>query len=196
MDWNDYQQQCALLEQLKLGYDAVHVQWQVKKQRAYEKRYSFSKAFALIFGIAFLVHWASDPDSVRLKGLVAPLFGFFFFLGYVNRLDDWLLRRRINKFHRRNPEPIFDFQEPVWLGDDEETWESPEFVYDDELSSARRVLGIDETASLEQVKKAYRARVKNCHPDKVSHLGAEVRAVAEEHTKALNQAYSTILAAT
>jgi DnaJ-domain-containing protein 1 len=123
------------------------------------------------------------------------LFEFLFFLRFANKLDNWFHRRQISRFHRRNPEPTFNFIEPVWSDEDDRAEEPPDFACDDALFSARRILGVDETTSLEGVKKAYRAKVKNCHPDKVSHLGADVRAVAEGHTKALNEAYSTILAA-
>jgi len=51
------------------------------------------------------------------------------------------------------------------------------------------VLGLDPGADMEAIKKAYRTLSMQYHPDKVSHLGEEFRAVAEEKMKELNQAY-------
>ena len=51
------------------------------------------------------------------------------------------------------------------------------------------VLGLEPGADMEAIKKAYRTLSMQYHPDKVSHLGEEFRAVAEEKMKELNQAY-------
>lgn len=50
-------------------------------------------------------------------------------------------------------------------------------------------LGLTKGADMEEIKKAYRKLSMQYHPDKVSHLGSEFRAVAEEKMKELNQAY-------
>lgn len=51
------------------------------------------------------------------------------------------------------------------------------------------VLGLSPGADMESIKKAYRTLSMQYHPDKVSHLGDEFRAVAEEKMKEINQAY-------
>lgn len=51
------------------------------------------------------------------------------------------------------------------------------------------VLGLEPGADMEMVKKAYRKLSMQYHPDKVSHLGDEFKAVAEEKMKEINQAY-------
>ena len=50
-------------------------------------------------------------------------------------------------------------------------------------------LGLEPGADMEAIKKAYRTLSMQYHPDKVSHLGEEFRAVAEEKMKEINQAY-------
>lgn len=55
-----------------------------------------------------------------------------------------------------------------------------------------RILEVSADASDEEVKKAYRAAAKKHHPDKVSHLGEDVRKAAEEKFAQVNEAYERI----
>lgn len=58
--------------------------------------------------------------------------------------------------------------------------------------SAYLVLEIDESASDEEVKKAYRRMAMKYHPDKVASLGDDVRKAAEEKFRTIQEAYETI----
>jgi DnaJ like chaperone protein len=51
------------------------------------------------------------------------------------------------------------------------------------------VLGLEQDATDEEVKKAYRKLSMKYHPDKVRHLGDEFQKVAEEKMKEINAAY-------
>ncbi len=51
------------------------------------------------------------------------------------------------------------------------------------------VLGVEEGADFAEIKKAYRQLSMQYHPDKVAHLGAEFKRVAEEKMKEINAAY-------
>ena len=42
------------------------------------------------------------------------------------------------------------------------------------------------------MKRAYRKMANKYHPDKVAHLGDDLRKIAEEKFKAVNNAYQTI----
>ena len=53
-------------------------------------------------------------------------------------------------------------------------------------------LGLDSSVGHEEVKKAYRQLASQYHPDKVSHLGPELIAFAQEKFKGINEAYATI----
>jgi DnaJ like chaperone protein len=64
------------------------------------------------------------------------------------------------------------------------------FIKDQE--SAYKILEISPDATDEEVKKAYRKMAAKYHPDKVSHLGADVQKAAKEKFQKLNQAYSQI----
>lgn len=55
------------------------------------------------------------------------------------------------------------------------------------------VLEVPRGSSEEVIKEAYRKQLLLYHPDKVSHLGAELQALANEKTKAINQAYEELM---
>ena len=57
------------------------------------------------------------------------------------------------------------------------------------------VLAVSRSASLEEVKTAYRSLIRQYHPDKVATLGQELRELAERKSKVINQAYSDALLA-
>ncbi|HPE40973.1 MAG TPA: DnaJ domain-containing protein [Bacteroidales bacterium] len=60
------------------------------------------------------------------------------------------------------------------------------------LDNDYKILEITSSASDEDVKKAYRKQAMKHHPDKVNHLGDEVRKSAEEKFRLLNQSYERI----
>jgi DnaJ like chaperone protein len=62
----------------------------------------------------------------------------------------------------------------------------------DRPRSPYEILGVDPTASLEDIKKAYRSLAGKYHPDKVAHLGDEFRRMAEQRFKEIQQAYQEI----
>ena len=67
------------------------------------------------------------------------------------------------------------------------------FVRENSVSqNAYTILGIDASATDEEVKKAYREMAKKNHPDLVSNLGEEVRKAAEKKFQEINEAYETI----
>lgn len=54
------------------------------------------------------------------------------------------------------------------------------------------VLGIDKSATDEEVKKAYRRMAMKYHPDRVETMGEEIKRNAEKQFKEINEAYETI----
>jgi curved DNA-binding protein CbpA len=55
------------------------------------------------------------------------------------------------------------------------------------------VLGVAPSASKEDIARNYRRKIKECHPDRVAGLAPEFVRLAEEQTKALNEAYENAM---
>src|SRR5690606_27326290 len=55
-----------------------------------------------------------------------------------------------------------------------------------------KILEIEKSASNEEVKTAYRKMAKKNHPDKVAHLGEDVKKGAEERFQKIQTAYENI----
>lgn len=54
------------------------------------------------------------------------------------------------------------------------------------------LLGVPEHASLDEIKAAYRIKLAEYHPDKVNHLGEDLRRLAHEKTLKITEAYNVL----
>ncbi|MFZ4464991.1 MAG: TerB family tellurite resistance protein [Bacteroidales bacterium] len=70
--------------------------------------------------------------------------------------------------------------------------ESIRAMFFKDVNSAYKILELSESATDEEVKKAYREMAVKYHPDKVGHLGEEVRKAAEEKIQEVNAAYEQV----
>ncbi|MFK5959698.1 MAG: TerB family tellurite resistance protein [Lutibacter sp.] len=71
-------------------------------------------------------------------------------------------------------------------------FESIKAMFYDSSDSSYRILEIKKSATIDEVKKAYRKMVKKYHPDKLQHLGEEHVKGAEEKFKQVQKAYEQI----
>lgn len=55
------------------------------------------------------------------------------------------------------------------------------------------VLGVEQSATIEQIRAAYRIRIKESHPDRLAGMSAAIRTFAEDETKRLNAAFQEAL---
>ncbi len=78
------------------------------------------------------------------------------------------------------------------LGITSPDYESIRNMFMPDTDSAYRILESDRSATNEELKAAYRKMAMKHHPDKVSHLGEEIRRSAEEKFKAVNNAWEEI----
>ncbi len=67
---------------------------------------------------------------------------------------------------------------------------SPRYTYN--IANDYKALEISSSATDDEVKKAYRKQAMKHHPDKVNHLGDDIRKAAEEKFSLLNESYDRI----
>ncbi len=78
------------------------------------------------------------------------------------------------------------------MGVSETDRQSIKSMFVPDTDAAYRILGLDNTATDEEVKKAYHRMAVEYHPDKVSYLGEDFQQVAKEKFQKINEAYETI----
>lgn len=64
---------------------------------------------------------------------------------------------------------------------------------DDKNQQWFEILGVSQSASVAEIKAAYRAKISGYHPDRVASLADELRELAEQRSKAINDAYATAM---
>lgn len=63
----------------------------------------------------------------------------------------------------------------------------------DQPRDPHAILGVKSTATVEEIKRAYRTQAARYHPDKVTHLGEEFQELAKKKFQDLQWAYETLL---
>jgi DnaJ like chaperone protein len=76
-----------------------------------------------------------------------------------------------------------------YMGISNRDFESIKAMFFNTSDNAYKILEIDKSASVDEIKKAYRRMAKKYHPDKVIHLGKEHQAGAEEKFRQAQEAY-------
>ena len=94
---------------------------------------------------------------------------------------------------RVHPEEVRVIEEiSGYLGITTADMESIRNMFYEDVDSAYRILGIDKSASDDEVKKSYRRMANKYHPDKVSYLGEDIRKAAGEKFRKVKDAYDKI----
>lgn len=78
------------------------------------------------------------------------------------------------------------------LGISEKDYESIQSMFIADKDAAYKILEIEPSASVEEIKKAYRTMAMKYHPDKVSYLGEDFQNAAKEKFQKVNEAYEII----
>jgi len=76
-----------------------------------------------------------------------------------------------------------------YLGISSRDYESIKAMFHNSKENAYKILEIDKTATVDEIKKAYRKMAKKYHPDRVIHLGKEHQKGAEEKFRQVQEAY-------
>jgi hypothetical protein len=125
-----------------------------------------------------------DWEWLRLELQLIP--GVIFFQRDSNRVTLTLpLRLELRAFRKQSKRVRIPTPEPE---------PEPVPVNEPQRLSPSEILGVVATATVAEIKTAYRNRIKECHPDRFSNMDEQSRELAEEWTKSLNAAYATLLA--
>lgn len=79
-----------------------------------------------------------------------------------------------------------------YIGIRDNDFNSIKAMFVKDTTSAYKILETTPDASDEEVKKAYRSMATKYHPDKVSHLGADIQKAAKEKFQKVSEAYNKI----
>lgn len=63
---------------------------------------------------------------------------------------------------------------------------------DEKALNAHAVLDVPEDASMDDIEQAYRRKISDYHPDKVSNAAPELKALAERRAREINAAYDEL----
>lgn len=157
--------------------------------------------FSLSSSFAGLLIWRPFPPSVMATAFLLTCVGYISGAFFYYRQRDQLLKlvdgRKVQAWRRlerkwdpnvRDYEPFRGFD---WLDNDDTTGEEESTVTPrEEESHWWNILGVPASATVEEVKSAYREAIKKYHSDKVAGLGQKLQALAEEESKRINAAYS------
>lgn len=79
-----------------------------------------------------------------------------------------------------------------YLGISSGDYNSIKAMFYNSTDNAYKILEIDKSATVAEIKKAYRKMAKKYHPDRVAHLGKEHQEGAEEKFKQVQKAYEQL----
>jgi uncharacterized membrane protein YkvA (DUF1232 family) len=119
-------------------------------------------------------------------------------LGFVDDLafiagTIWFYRRRLRmlaEFARAQAEGRSEQGEGQ--GPRERSQREPQAPPSDAESDPYAVLGVPRSASKDEIRTAYRARMQEYHPDKVAHLGEDLQQLAHRKAQEIQRAYEAL----
>jgi DnaJ-domain-containing protein 1 len=135
----------------------------------------------LFFGGRFI-----SRESQRAQGLDRPLSDVLSQLMVRGYADEQKMQRRQEfvKRLRALAEDARNGRAPTSTGGPAPSFARP---------SPHEVLGVPPDASRQEVRRAWKARALEYHPDRVANLGKKLQQLAEEETRSINAAYDLMM---
>ena len=180
-DWNAYQDALGEYERLLTGFEKEEETW-TKDLQEIQERKGVTPWGCLTFILATFVGLCAESWDVVL--CIFLVYGFARVYG--NR------GRRIRRFERRNPRPVFNYSKPEFRPPEESEAQKPQ-QNELTLSAARELLELGGQCSDEELKQAYRQKIRQYHPDMVATLGKELREMAEAMTKGYSSVEASMI---
>jgi hypothetical protein len=192
--WNDYQDALAAYNAAKALHQSA-VRDYDSQLRRYDKDSHQAEivkgygCFAAI--IACFIAVANGVAGLHWRWL----FVYFIAYGLYCSLDQKCRFIQKRRYLEAVSPPIFTFEQPTYApindGDPDSPKNDPSSKTEGTLSFVRALhnLGLTGRPTHGEVKRAYRNKIREYHPDKVAHLGSELRDLAECKSKEINAAY-------
>ena len=190
-NWRDYQEALTAYIAAKAQHEFAVQCWNEELAR-FDKKSGAAERFTGCGCMAVIVAGIFVMLSDQEWG-VGWLIAWSCLLGLYWKLDEKLRALQKRRFSEANPCPRFLWEEPKYEPAPGQSTPPPPKEPPPRtrltLDSALSILRLARSATLDDLKRAYRDRVRDYHPDRVAHLGSELRDLAEEKTKEINAAY-------
>jgi DnaJ-like protein len=131
---------------------------------------------------------SANPIGAGFIAVVTPV--FYFYRRLKLRREHARQFRRLKQFAGTDPDRLIH-QAPIGKDMPDETVEVSTGIAGERTWSS--VLGVSPSATIDEVKQAYKVQVKQNHPDRVHDMSPLFRELAEAETKKLNAAYEEAL---
>lgn len=198
-DWKTYQTALAAYKASKQRHDTELSHW-TKNVTAFDRKedqYDSVESLGLLgcLGAGAFAYYKSCLGNLWLWLIL----GFASGASY-QALDVKCRTYRKRRFIVKNPRPFFTQEEPTFspTADTDSTQTNSrtnpppqqDSVGSMTLDHAFAILELPRNATLLEIKNRYRERIREYHPDKVAHLGVELKELAERKSKEINAAYA------
>jgi hypothetical protein len=187
-NWKSYQDALSAYNAAKAEHEAAVQEWNAKVD-SFDKDSDQAGAVlgggCLVLIVAGLIAYANGVAGRHWSWAI----GYFVVLGIYQSLDQKCRSYQKSRYLAIVPTPRFTLDEPIYEPPQDNYQQPPRSETALTLDAAMSILGLTRYPTPEELKQAYRDRIREYHPDKVAHLGSELRQLAERKAKEINAAH-------